>query len=607
MPTANQNKKQRLSAARPHPLLHITLLFLITLIFSASAHANPIKLTIQIDCVDALECDARNALISQLKQDLSIAQLETDEFPAQTDFLFNRVENEIRNALRAQGYYTLQLEKKLDRQAANTLIELDILLDLPVRIRKIDIQILGAGKDLIEWRNYRQFELKLRQGNQLNHSDYTRTLSDLRNIALNQGYLDAEFMRREFRVYPDQAVADIFIHLDTREGYQFGDIRFSKSQKVPQSLLNRYKEIQPGDPFNQQDMTRLQRALIDSRYFGMVRLDPVFEEEQNRQIPINIELEDNMRQAYSAGIGYGTDTGARLLLGFEDRIINRRGHSYQADALYGERAQSFQFNYRLPGPRPIRQEWNIGFSVDATQSDSLERTRTAFTPSFIFKLDDTWQLNLFSSLEKESFQYSQQPKEANQLLLIGAGIQKRWVNNQAYPTLGYRHNATLRLSAENTLSESEFIQFEWSSRGIYAPTTFWRILGKGQVGITFADSDQIIPSSYRYLLGGENLRGYKFESIGLLDNSGQFSGGRNMALASIETDFRLSQFMGLGLFTDAGQVTNQNTPKSPKVGAGFGLRGFIPIGTAKLDIAWPVSEPDYNRHWRIHLSIGLDL
>lgn len=588
-----------------HPML-MTIIAL-SLMWPLGSQAQPIELNIQVDCVQPLECERINQLTNQLKKDLSIAQLETDAFPAQTDFLFERAPKEIRNTLRAHGFYGLELDKRLERKANQTFISFEILLDAPVRIRTIEIVIIGDGKDLIEWQNYLQFELRLEKGDQLIHSDYTRTLSELRNIALNQGYLDANFVRREFKVYPERGVADIFIHLDTQQGYQFGEVRFSKSKQVPENLLNRYREIKPGDPFNQQDMTRLQRALIDSRYFGMVRIDPIFEEQQNRQIPVRVELEDNLRQAYSAGVGYGTDTGGRILLGFEDRIINRRGHSYQADALYGERAQSFQFNYRLPGPRPIRQEWNLGLSIDATQSDSLKRNRAAFTPSFIFKLDDTWQVNLFSSLEKETFRYTGQVQESNQLLLVGAGIQKRWVNNEAYPTHGYRHNATFRMTAENSLSESEFIQFEWASRGIYAPVHFWRILARGQFGLTFADSNQSIPASYRYLLGGENLRGYKFESIGISDDNGKFIGGRNMILTSLETDIRISQFLGFGLFTDAGQVSNQNSLKAPKVGAGIGLRGFIPIGTAKLDIAWPVSEPDYNGLWRIHLSIGLDL
>jgi len=580
----------------------------LALFFSAYVHAQPANLTLNLSlsCKTDTVCEQRNNLLTQLRKDLSLAQLSQDEFPAQTDFLYQRTEQQIRDSLRAQGFYQVEIDHTLVRTDNLTTVNFSIELDRPVIYRKISIDITGEGKDLLDWVNYRQFELKLRRGEQLNHATYSQTLTQLRNIALNAGFLDAQFTKREFRVYPEIAVADVNIQLDTQQGYLFGEIGFSGQQNVSSKLLKRYIEINPGDPFNQQAMTELQRALIDSGYFGMVRMDPQYNEEQNRLIPVQVELEDNQRQAYKVGAGFGTDTGARILLGFEDRLVNRRGHNYQLDSLFGERAQSFNANYRIPGRRPLRQQWNLGLNWDATQSDTLERQRTAITPSFRLKLDETWQINVFSSFEVEKFQYQNQPHESNRLFLIGSGIQKRWLNNEAYPTSGYRHDASIRVSAQNRLSESQFIQFEFASRGIVAPLHFWRFIARSQVAFTLADQNQVIPSTYRYLLGGENLRGYEFESIGIEKNN-KFVGGLNMILGSLETDLRFSQYFGLGVFSDAGQVTLSGLPDKIKIGAGFGIRGYTPVGTAKLDVAWPISEDKYQQNWRIHFSIGLDL
>jgi len=591
----------------PYALVFILASIGWTSISNVGAKTPNIEFKLTLSCQYDFNCEQSDALLTQLRTDLTIAQLKKDEFPAQTNFIFERTEQEIRHSLRAQGYYDVDIKQQLERSSELTKVSFDMHLGPPIILRKIAIKIIGEGRNLSEWQTYRQFELKLRPGEKLNHANYMRTLTDIRNIALNQGYLDAEFTQREFRVYPEDHAADVFIELDTKQGYLFGDIRFSGHEKVPTRLLNRYVEIEPGQAFNQPDITKLQRALIESGYFGMVRLDPRYDEEKNRLIPINIELEDNQRLAYKIGAGYGSDTGARLLLGFEDRLVNRQGHNYQLDSLVGERSQSFNANYRIPGQRPLSQQWNIGFNWDATQSDALERQRTAITPSFLIKLDDTWQFNLFSSLEFEAFEYQGEPATSNQLLLIGTGIQKRWLNDESYPTLGYRHNATLRLSAKNTFSESEFIQLEFASRGIVAPWPFWRFIGRTQIAFTLAGENKTLPSTYRYLLGGENLRGYKFESIGISNTNNKIIGGSNMVLASAETDLRFSQYLGIGLFSDAGQVTDSGLPDKLKIGAGLGLRGFTPVGTAKLDIAWPISEDNYNQNWRIHFSIGLDL
>lgn len=155
------------------------------------------------------------------------------------------------------------------------------------------------------------------------------------------------------------------------------------------------------------------------------------------------------------------------------------------------------------------------------------------------------------------------------------------------------------------MSDSQFAQLELGTRKVFSLMEFWRLHLRVKTTLTFADKDQVIPASYLTLLGGENLRGYKFESIGIEGDADSIVGARDSISGSIETDYRITQYFGLGLFTDAGQVFDNEKSGDLKVGAGFGLRGYTPVGMAKLDIAWPVSEEE--RPWRIHFSLGFDL
>ena len=545
------------------------------------------------------------ALHATLLNDLSLSHLEDDRYPAQTNFLFRRGERELLDALRAHGYYRAEVSSSLQRDETRALASFSTRPGEPVMIRDIAIRISGAGKDERAWRQYRQFDIPLRLEQRLVHADYEKTVTDLMNIALNHGYLDARYLRKEFRVSPEQLWAEILIELDTGEPYQFGEVTFSDETRIDHRFLQRFVEFEPGDHFSNAELRELQQQLISSRYFSLVRYEPRFAEQEERQIPVHIQLEDNLPHRYRIGTGVGSDTGARLLFGFENRLVNQDGHRYEFDSVIGQRAQSFLFNYSIPGRRPARQKWNLRAGREASQSDYLQRTRTTLMPEYTFLTHNDWLLAPYLSLERERYRYRDQDEETSQLLLSGIALQKRVLNQTAYPSRGYRHNIALRISQRDWISDSEFAQLELASKAIISPRDFWRLIARAKIATTWSQEMEEIPATYRYLLGGETLRGYAYESVGIEDEAGRINGARHMALASLETDYRLTRWFGMAAFIDAGQVYERHYDTELKLGSGVGLRGFTPVGIIRLDMAWALSEE--GNPWRLHFSLGLDL
>lgn len=544
-------------------------------------------------------------LHATLLNDISLTHVADDRYPSQTDFLFRRAEQELLNALKAHGYYQASAEMTLQRLANETLASITVVTGDPVNIRTLDIHILGAGANELAWRQYRQFDIPLHVGQRLVHADYEKTLSDLINIAINHGYLDANFTQRSFRVNPHTRTADIHIELDTSDGYRFGEVSFSDDTVMDRQFLASFLEFQPGDHFSNQSLSELQQVLIGSRYFSLVRYEPYFDRQQDKHIPVHIHLEDNLPHRYRVGAGVGSDTGARLLFGFENRRLNSAGHRYEIDSIIGQRAQSALFTYSLPGKRPARQKWNLRAGWEASQSDYLERRRTTIMPEYSHMTRSDWLFTPYISMEQEYYRYQDQSQQSSRLLLAGVGLQQRVVNQSVYPSKGYRHNMALRLSQKAILSDSQFAQLEVSSKGIVSPQDSWRLIARARLATTWSDDLDDLPASYRYLLGGETLRGFAFESIGLSSVDGQIVGARHMALASLETDYRATRWLGLAAFTDVGYLYEPGIDTEVKIGSGIGLRGFTPVGTVRLDMAWAISEDQ--RPLRIHLSLGLDL
>jgi translocation and assembly module TamA len=582
-------------------LLRLLILSLVTSLgWTHYAKATP-PLIIDVHSLDGQE----QTLLQTLGQELSLALLKQDQYPAQTDFLFHLAAKELHARLQARGYYQAEIEPHIQRTANQTRARFDVRLGPPVRLRERQLNIRGDGANLQAWQTYQQYDLRLQQAKIFTHQDYENTLQDLINLAHNNGYLDARFSRREFHVYPDRERVDVFITLDTGEPYRFGNVRFNGQQRVSETLLQRFIEFNADEAFNQDTLFDLQQHLIGSRYFGMVRVLPNFQAVEDNAIPITIDLEENLPHRYKLGVGYSTDSGARLLLGFENRLVNRHGHRYELDSLIGQHKQLINLTYAIPGTRPSRQQWLIGIGWDASQSDQLKRNRASLVPEYVYQMDNDWLIKPYLSVERETFQYRKQQKRTTQVVVAGINLQNRVANNDTYTTEGYRHQLGLRGSFGQLWSDSEFAQLELSTKGIISPLPSWRIIARARAVLTQADRQQILPSSYRYLLGGELLRGFAFESIGVINAQGQIEGANNMLLASIESDYRVSKYLGAAIFTDIGQVYNDEPNPRFKQGAGVGLRGFTPIGIIRLDMAWPISEQV--RPWHFHLSIGLDL
>ena len=552
-----------------------------------------------------LSKDASAELTDKVIQQIALTHLKTDQYPAQTDFLYQRAPLEITNVLKALGYYQPKVTSQLQRSDTLTQARFDITLGQPVRIRKIDLVIKGEAQSLSVWQQFRTFQLPLKTQAIFTHQDYSQTVSALTNIAVNEGFMDAQFTQRVFKVYPHLNAVDIYLHLDTKQAYQFGQVSFQGSQQVSKEFLARYIDFEVGAPYRQDDINALQEALIDSQYFGLIRVSPQFSAQKNQQIPIEVELEDSPKHRYEMGVGFGSDTGPRVLFGFENRLVNQFGHRYQFESLLGQDAQNFRFNYRIPGQRPAVQYWNMGAVYDATQSNTLERSLNAVSADYNYQINNQWLISPFISLESEKFSYANKASETTQTLMIGTALKNRWVNNESYPSKGFHHHAILRASLDQLVSNSQFTQLELGTQNVLSLMDFWRVHARAQTTLTMASQNQTIPATYLSLLGGEKLRGYAFESIGLQTQDGETVGARNSILASLETDYRITEYMGLGLFTDAGQVFDDNQTEDWKIGAGFGLRGYTPVGMAKLDIAWPVSED--TSPWRVHFSLGFDL
>ncbi|MDH3526056.1 MAG: autotransporter assembly complex protein TamA [Gammaproteobacteria bacterium] len=513
---------------------------------------------------------------------------------------FQRAPEEIRTALEPYGYYAVQVESRLEQKGEDWLAWFRIEPGDPVRYRAVNVTLSGAGEqDAVLKQAIAGFPLQ--PGQIAVHGDYEAAKARLQKTAIEQGYLDALYQHHELRIDPAAGYAEVQLLLDSGAQYRFGEVTFPPG-KLSEQLLRRYVTIKPDQPYSYRPLLELQRALEDSDYFARVEVVSMRDQAQDAVIPVQVDLEAHKRNKYSAGLGFGTDTGLRGLLGWENRRVNRHGHRMGASLRGSEIGSELEAHYSLPlaNPRSDRLEFTA-----ASVSEDTDTSDSTLHKLAIGRLvaRGRWRETLSLSYEREDYTVGL-TDESTSLLIPGISYSQVRADNRLVANRGWRVQFDLRGAAEQLLSDTSFVQSELRGKWIHRLGTNGRVITRAEAGTTWVDAADLLPVSVRFFAGGDqSVRGYDYQELGPRDDSGNVVGGRHLVFGSLEYEHRIKGNWGLAAFVDSGNAFNSFS-EGLETGAGIGLRWKSPIGMVRVDIAAAVSQ---DNAVRLHFTLGPDL
>ena len=572
-------------------------LWLLLLAMGVGAHAAAPTVQIQVQGVsgDMLKNVLAYLSISAYKDAPNLNDALVEQMNA-------RAPGEIQSALQPFGYYQVRVTSDLKQTDSGWSVTYVIDAGTPVMLRNIDVQINGPGQHDPAFVKYLG-ALPLKPGAQLNQPLYTRVKQRLLDIAAHHGYLDAKYQSSVLRVDPAEHWADVELHLDTGVQYYFGTVTFKQDFMSP-AFLAQYLSFKPGDPYDGGTLLGLEYALNDSGYFDNVQVQPQRSAAgASRRIPIVITLSPHKRNKYVVGLGYGTDTGPRMTLGWENSRLNGEGHKFSVLGQYSHVLTSTQVGYTVPTPNGPTLAYSV---VNVRQ---LLGSGVAYTTALgvnRFTTLDTWSWNQYLQLSHNRSDYVASPSSISTLLLPGSTWSRVVTDDPVYPTRGYLLSLDLRGASQALGSSTSFLRADLTAKLILRISPMTRLLLRGEVGATATSDLNALPLSQRFFTGGDmTVRGYAFNSIGPTDQYGNVIGGKDLMVGSVEVDHMLGPVLGVAAFVDAGNVFNSFNTSLEK-GVGVGLRWRTPVGMVRLDFAHPVKRPDLG-WFRIHISIGTDL
>jgi len=547
--------------------------------------------------------DAPSPLKETLLRDVGLVRWQG--YAEMTDDLLDRLAreaiDEARGMAAAEGYFSAQIDVKIDRAANPVTVRLVVDPGAPTRIATVRIVVTGPaaeaplGTEAIA-RITREWALP--EGNVFRQAAWS--IAKQRALATLAGspYAAARMTRSEAAIDPERAAADLVVEFASGPAFHFGEFQISGLQKYDPSLVMNFSTITPGEPYSDAALNRYVRRLNASGYFASVQARIDVEAPNPDAAKVDITVLEARPKRFEGGVGYSTDVRFRTNANYRDVNFDGHGLQFVADARLESKIQSGSVKFTRP---PNASGWIAAYftGVERTDIENLI-TRTAAAGTRWHTIEERDQ----HALSATYFHDEQQPFGSPTITAnaLYGEYERHWrrVDDFIAPTTGWMASAFVGGGVPG-VSTRNFGRL----RGRFAA---WLPLPgnnelnfRAEAGAVLAASRDGIPSTLLFRTGGSTtVRGYDFESLGV-DENGVVLPGRYYGVASIDATHWIDESWGLAAFLDAGNAVDSLSNVHLALGYGIGARVRTPLGPFRLDVAYGQEA----RQVRVQFSVGL--
>ena len=567
--------------------------------------------------------------------------------------LENRVQSEVDSALEPYGYFQPTVHPTVRRSGPNHWrVVLRIDPGPPVLLQAVDVKVTGAGAADPRFTRITD-HVPLQRGQRLDEAAYERLKGELLQTAATYGYLDARLTRHQIQVDPGQRRASVFLTLATGVRYRFGPTQIEQ-HALTDALVRRYLRYRHGQPFDLTQLLRTQFVLDDTGYFSDLEVVPGKPDKARHLVPVHIRANSSRRNVYSFAAGYATDTGARGIVSWQDRRVNREGDRMSVDLEAAQLTKySLQSRYIIPIGDPATENLAFIASVEQRQLAAVD-ARTMTLGVHLTRVTGRWQTVWFLDAMHATGSVSGPicpggvlNTAATQCELVGVSVAApsavaSVVGNMLVPGVeitsvpsGYfgepifEHGVSIQLRGSHGAlgSRADFLQLRVQLERVFNFAPGWHLLLRDEFGATAASHFDNVPPVLRFFAGGEgSVRGFEYNSLSPTQsfyatgayqvNNTTYScysgaaapqnvpnprlcpllpvqaGGKDLISGSVEIDRNLPHNFGVAAFFDYGNVFNSfHIPHLLQYGAGIGFRVRLPVMTLGIDVGEPLSQP----------------
>jgi translocation and assembly module TamA len=513
---------------------------------------------------------------------------------------------QIRDALAPFGLYRVQIEDTLTPPADGKgawVAVYKVSPGDPIRIASVDYRITGEGADNPHFP--KQFPMQV--GDVLLHSAYEKAKAAVREVASQEGYIEADLVDHEVLVDPVAYTAHIHFHLETGPRFYLGEVRFEQDL-LSDDFLKRFVRFKPGSVYDPDRLLDLQGKLLGTEYYDKVEIVPQLDEAgADHVVPIDVIATPEKANKYRVGVGYATDVGPRFSMDYRRRYIGDYGHKLRAELSISQVIQTLSAEYRIPIGNPVRDYIFIRPELNSYDTDSSQGTLDKVEVAHSVVIGKGVRRTIGIDYRYEDYAVSATDQGVTNELVPHIGWAKTSADDPIYTTNGYRLKFTIQGAVEGVVSNASYLSGLASAKWIRSLGKNWRFTTRGDLGATWADSVLDLPASRRFYAGGDNsIRGWGFDALGpnapVTDDT---VGGRFLAVGSLELERRLWGDWSAAVFTDFGNAFDPDYAQDFEQSVGAGIHWRTPVGQVRVEVAYALTKDPAG--FRLHLILGPDL
>ena len=398
----------------------------------------------------------------------------------------------------------------------------------------------------------------------------------------------------------------------------------NSAKEVSQSVVN---EDQFAGTENQETNEKVQAQLSQQELREQEEERLKVQARDEKKVPVIVTLNADRLNSAEVGLGWGSDTGPRLRTTYRRAIVNRRGHSFDANLEVSQIRQAIDTRYNIPYNHPLNDYISLVGGYEREERDGVAQGNNLTIESAVvgadrvikrsmgnwqhtfgvrYRLDRLTQNGVVDESEiPDAFLASSDTEQ--QSLLVGYEASRVDSDKRVNPSKGFRQIYKVEVGSEALISDADMAILNAGWRFIYSlgENNNHQFVGRGDLGYILTEDFNKIPYNLRYFAGGDqSIRGFDYKDLSP-EVDGYKIGGQALAVGSLEYNYQFKQGWRAALFSDFGNAYDKDFSNDTEYSVGLGVRWESPIGPLRIDVASGIS--DENHPIRVHFFIGSPL
>lgn len=477
-------------------------------------------------------------------------------------------------------------------------------------------------------------EKELRQLVTVKNGLYDKSAVDASITAVQERLADEGYGQAQVNVVPDvnRLTQEVALNFVVTPGQRITvrRIEFTGNKKSYDSVLRRELRQQEMAPYSASDLERSEQRI--RRLPQVEQLDKTLRPVPGHpdQVDIVYKVKERSTSYIQGGVGYGQSSGALFSLEYTDDNFFGSGNQFNINLAKGSYQQSYGVSFTDPyftdnGVSASysfdysKYDYNDEYLSDWTSDNMSAMVNFGFPTSEYQKVYfgggyRRVKIRTGTDVAPEILSYlGSNGRKYNEYVLTSSWV--RDTTDDAYfPSKGSRTSLSLDLVAPGSTEKYYSIDAKtrsyWSGDSDNSPV--FSLMGNVTYGAGYGSTNGL-PFYRRYYAGGiNNLRGFRYGSVGPRYSNDDYAGGDFRVLGSAELAFPISfnersSNLRLGLFTDVGNVwskpSNFNV-KDLRASAGVFMLWNSPVGPLNISYGVPIKKKSADKKESFQFTIG---